>query len=137
MVRKTKKVGVDKSKADNFLKVSANFEEAARLAYEFDYYNAAGVLVVHAAIALADSITIKFGGIKSRSENHLEIINLIREVVRDEEQRNKALNQLEALISHKSSVSYSGDIYHKKDIDKMLKHYERFSSWAKSIAGLL
>ena len=124
MVRKTKKVSVDKRKADNFLKVSANFEEAARLAYEFEYYNAAGVLVVHAAIALADAITIKFGGIKNRSENHLEIINLIREVVRDEEKRKKASNQLEALISHKSSVSYSGDIYQKKDIDKMLKHYE-------------
>lgn len=136
MVRQIKKVNIEKNKADNFIKVSTNFEEAAKIAYDFDYYNAAGVLIVHAAIALGDAITIKFGGIKSRSENHLEILNLIRGIVRDEEKRNKALNQLETLISHKTAVSYSGDIYHKKDIDKMLKHYERFSSWAKSILGI-
>jgi len=73
--------------------------------------------------------------VKSRSENHLEVINLIREKVQDDQRRNKALSQLEALIAHKSVVSYSGDIYRKSDIDKMIKHYERFVIWAKKLVG--
>ncbi len=135
MVRKIKRTSIDKNKSDDFLNVSKNFEEAAKISYELEYYNAAGVLFVHAAIALADTITIKYGGVKSRSENHLEVINLIREKIQDDQRRNKALNHLEALIAHKSVVSYSGDIYHKSDIDKMIKYYERFVNWAKKLVS--
>ena len=133
MVRKSKRTQLDRSSFAKFLKVSNNFEEGALIAYEFEYYNAAGVLIVHAAIALGDALTIKTGGVKCAGENHYEIINLIREKIEDDALRTKALIQLEAIISHKNAVSYSGDIYNRKDLDKMFKHFERFSSWANKI----
>jgi len=130
MVRKSKQKIIERSKFKNFEIVSKSFYDAAILAHDFEYFNAAGVLIVHAAIAKADALTIKNGGVKSRGENHLEIINLIKEIMEDKRNRNPVLNHLESIISIKSTISYSGDVYHKPDIDKLFKHYERFSNWA-------
>lgn len=38
---------------------------------------------------------------------------------------------LEKIIAHKTSVSYSGDVYGEKDIDNLWKNFERFKSWAE------
>jgi len=45
------------------------------------------------------------------------------------EAKKNALHQLERLIAHKTSVSYSGEIYDDKDIEKLLKNLERFKAW--------
>lgn len=82
MVRKSTRIEISKSDFQKFLKVSQNLSEGAQVAYEFEYYNAAGVLIVHAAIALADSLTIKTGGVKCKGENHYEILDLIKEKFR-------------------------------------------------------
>jgi hypothetical protein len=45
--------------------VGEHFVQAAQLATEFQYWDAAGVLLVHFAIAVTDALTIKVGGVKS------------------------------------------------------------------------
>ncbi len=137
MVHKSNRISMNKSLASNFIQVSNNFNEGANIAFEYEYYNAAGVLIVHAAIALADALTIKLGGVKCKGENHNEILGLLKDLSPAGTQRNNALNQLEAIISHKNAVSYSGSIYDKKDIEKLLKHFQRFSNWALSIFNSL
>ena len=137
MVHKSNRISMNKSLASNFIQVSNNFNEGANVAFEYEYYNAAGVLIVHAAIALADALTIKLGGVKCKGENHNEILGLLKDLSPAGTQRNVALNQLEAIISHKNAVSYSGSIYDKKDIEKLLKHFQRFSNWALSILNSL
>ena len=133
MVHKSNRISMNKSLASNFIQVSNNFNEGANVAFEYEYYNAAGVLIVHAAIALADALTIKLGGVKCKGENHNEILGLLKDLSPAGTQRNNALNQLEAIISHKNAVSYSGSIYDKKDIEKLLKHFDRFSNWSLSV----
>ena len=59
--------------------MSENFFEGAKLASDFEYYNASGVLIVHAAIALADAVTIRFSSSKCSCENHYEVIQLLKE----------------------------------------------------------
>jgi hypothetical protein len=51
--------------------VAENFAQAAAMAVEFQYWNAAGVLLVHSAIALTDALTVKIGGVKSTGEDHM------------------------------------------------------------------
>ncbi len=133
MVKQSNRINVNKSEYNKFLLVSKNFSAASQIASEYEYYNAAAILIVHAAISLADALTIKKSGQKSKGENHYEVISLIKEIVGDSEDKTKALNHLEAIISHKNSVAYAGDVYNKSDIEKLKKHYERFSTWAKSI----
>lgn len=124
---------VDQSKYSDFEKISKDFENGCESAYAFEYYNAAGVLIIHAAIALADSVTIKLSGKKCSGDNHYAIIELLKMVVPHSTKKEKALEQLSKLIDHKNKISYMGDIYFKKDLDKLIKYFERFRNWTISL----
>jgi hypothetical protein len=116
-----------------FINVAENFQNAAELALEFDYFNAAGVLFIHSAIAYADAITTKFASKKSSGDNHYMVINLIEEILPPIKIDKKSFNNFKLLIDHKNSVSYSGDIYNKKDVEKIKNCFLKFSFWAKNI----
>lgn len=72
MVRQVTRKEYESSKYLNFVKVSQNFISGAELAAEYEYFNAAGVLIIHAAIALADAVTIRFSSSKCTGDNHYE-----------------------------------------------------------------
>ena len=133
MVKKLKTVVVDKHKTGDFIAVAKNFFNGAEVAAEYEYWNAAGVLIVHSAIAYSDAITVKYGKVKSKSDDHQDVINLIDSLVAGSEEKKKALIQLSKIISHKNLVSYSGDIYTRKDIQTLWKYLDRFVSWADKI----
>jgi hypothetical protein len=133
LVKKVSRKEVHSSDYINFLKVSENFFEGAKLAADFEYFNAAGVLIVHAAIAMADAVTIRFSSSKCSGDNHYEIIKLLKETAPASAQNKSALIQFEKIIDHKNAVSYQGLIYVKEDIDQLVKHFERFSNWANTI----
>jgi hypothetical protein len=131
MVKKTNVVSTEKNKYHDYKAVANNFYQGADVAYEFQYYNAAGVLIVHSAIAYSDAITIKIQGIKNRGEDHQEIVSLLQNVTGNLPENRLALSKLHKIIEHKNKVSYSGDIYSKKDIDSMRKLIDRYKSWAE------
>ena len=133
MTSKSPRKKIDPARYKDFEEVAANFYEGAKVASEFSYYNAAGVLIVHSAIAYSDAISIKNGGVKIQGDNHYEIISLLDDLMADSTNKKNALNQLEIIIDHKNKVSYSGDIYHKKDIDSLWKHLERYRTWVNEI----
>ncbi len=130
MPKKSIRKNIDRAKSSNYRTVADNFYHGADVAKEYEYWNAAGVLIVHAAIAFADAVTIKIGGVKSQGENHYDTVALIDELVTPSADKQKALNQLRKIIAHKTSVSYSGDIYSKKDVDRLWVLLERFRKWA-------
>jgi len=55
----------------------------------------------------------------------------LREILSASSENKKAFVHLEKIIVHKTSVSYSGDVYGEKDIDNLWKNFERFKSWAE------
>lgn len=136
MVKKAFAKTVDSTRHTNFITVAESFYEAARMAYELEYYNASGVLYIHSAIAYADAITIKLSGKKCSGENHYAVINLLDEVLPQSTIDKKAFTNFKQLIDHKNLVSYTGDIYHKKDLDKISKHFERFKIWSETVLNI-
>lgn len=76
-MQKSKRRTVDRSKWKGYRKVASGFCEAASLAREFDYFNAAGVLIVHSAIAYTDAITIREAGANSQGEDHLDAASFL------------------------------------------------------------
>jgi hypothetical protein len=66
MPRKSKRKSVDRSKSNSYKIVADNFIQGAEVAREFEYWNAAEVLIVHAAIALSDALAIKMVGLRVR-----------------------------------------------------------------------
>lgn len=133
MVRNSRQVTVERAKYINYKSVADNFYDGAEVAADFEYWNAAGVLIVHAAIAYGDAVTIKYGGVKSKGEDHQQLVNVLENVVAHSKEKKNALNQLRNIIAHKNSVSYSGNIYKKQDIDKLHKHIDRFKNWIEAI----
>lgn len=124
---------IDPSRYIGFKEVALNFYEGARIASEYSYYNAAGVLIVHSAIAYSDAVSIKNGGVKIQGDSHYEIISLLDDLISYSSGKNKALTQLKNIIDHKNRVSYSGDVYHKKDIDQLWRHFERYKTWVDEL----
>ncbi len=133
MARSRQRVAVERSKAADYRKVAQNFFDGASLAREFEYWNAAGVLIVHAAIAWADAIAIKMGGVKSRGADHHDTIALLEELVAGDSHNTKAMQHLRRIIDHKNAVSYSGEIYDRADIEQLWKLAGRFRDWALEI----
>ena len=133
MARSRQRITIERSKASDYKKVAQNFFDGASLAREFEYWNAAGVLVVHAAIAWSDAIAIKLGGVKSRGTDHHDTIALLEELVAGDDDNKKAMQHLRRIIDHKNAVSYSGEIYERADIEQLWKLISRFRDWAIEI----
>lgn len=130
--RRQRRTSLPKSKSADYERVAESFYNGAELAKEFEYWNAAGVLIVHAAIAHTDAITILYGGVKSKGEDHAEAARVLREVVPLGPAGERAIRHFERIIHEKNRVSYSGEIYDRKRIDSMWKHLERFRRWARA-----
>ncbi|MBU0475732.1 MAG: hypothetical protein KKF62_16420 [Bacteroidetes bacterium] len=133
MAKKKSRRRIEYHRFKDFKQVAISFYEGAKIAQEFDYQQAAGLLIIHSAIAFADAITVKLRSEKCTGENHYEIINLLEETVPQSKERDQSIKHFKILIDHKNLVSYTGDIYYKKDVDKLLKHFERFFNWANTI----
>ena len=133
MTRETKVSNVEKREFVKYKSIADGFYEAAKEELNSKRWNAAGLLIVHSAIGYADAVAIKESGQKSSSENHQDAVKLLEKVVKHTENRSSALNQLERLIGHKTTVAYSGEQYDQADIEKLMKHLERFRAWALKI----
>ena len=136
MTRQNKRVSVQRSRYQDYVRVADSFFAGAEAARTFEYWNAAGLLIIHAAIAYTDAITIKVGGVKSQGDDHMAAVDLVKEVVALDKAGEGALNHLWRMIQEKNVVSYHGEVYTRQDVDKLWKHLERYKSWARSILGL-
>ena len=133
MPRTGRRRQVERSRWQQFRSVAESFVAAAAVATEFEYWNAAGVLLVHAAIALTDALTVKIGGVKSVGEDHMLAAGLLETVVVIDAEGKKAIAHLRALLEEKNLVSYSGEIYRREDIRRMGRHLDRYRTWANRL----
>ncbi len=133
--RGSRRVPVSPSKSRDYLHVAENFRQGAEAARAFEYWNAAGLLAVHAAIAYTDALTIHVGGVKCRGEDHMAAADLLREIVLMDDAGNKAAVHLLRLLEQKNLVSYSGEIYAERDVETIWKHLERYRPWVLGLLG--
>ena len=113
--------------------VAEHFYDAAKDSMELEYFTAAGVLIVHSAIAYTDALCIKLSGVKSVGEKHDDAITLVESVVAVSEEKAKAVNQLRRIIEEKTKVFYLGELYSTSQTKEMWKRLERFRKWAIEI----
>ena len=130
---KSRKKTVPADRWNQFHHLAIVFKDAASLAKEFEYWNASGLLIVHAAIAFTDALTVKVGGVKYRGEDHYQAGQLVQETIVLEAEGKRALKHFFAIIEQKSLVSYSGRIYQRKDIFYLWKHLERYQKWVETM----
>lgn len=134
--KKNTRKSVERAKWRDFAQVADSFYKGAELAKDFEYWNAAGLLIIHSAIALTDALTVKVGGVKSSGEDHLAAVDLLREIVSLDARGNEAAKHLVRMIDQKNLVSYSGDVYTRAEVDTLWKHLERYRPWAFLVLGV-
>lgn len=133
MVKTRGKKSISKHKFKDYKNVAEHFYNAAKDSIELEYFTAAGVLIVHSAIAFTDALCIKLAGVKSVGEDHEDAIILIEKIVADSEEKKKSLNQLYRIIEEKTKVSYLGELYTDSQTKDMWKRLERYRKWAIEI----
>jgi len=133
MAERRGRKSVPRHRFKEYQNVAEHFYNAAKDSMDLEYWTAAGVLIVHSAIAYTDTLCIKLAGVKSIGENHEDAVTLLESVVGDTEEKSKALNQLRRIIEEKTKVSYLGELYSSSQTKEMWKRLERFRKWAKEI----
>jgi hypothetical protein len=133
MAKKTKRATVDRADAGDYAAAGDQFFQAAELARQFEYWNAAGLLFVHAAIALADAVAIARRGQKSTSENHMDALALLEEASENVKGRDEAIGHLRRIIDEKNRVAYTGVSFRRVDLEKMAVHAGRFRAFAERV----
>lgn len=133
MTRRRSRKAVDRTRYREYHEVAEHFFEAARSSMDLEYWTAAGVLIVHAAIAYADALAIRLSGQKSAGEDHEDAVALIVDVVAGGEEKTRAINQLRRIVEEKTRVSYLGDLYSPAETRELWKRLERFRQWARGI----
>jgi hypothetical protein len=133
MTKRRGRKSLPRHRYKEFQSVADHFYNAAKDSMELDYWTAAGVLIVHSAIAYADSLCIKLAGVRSIGESHEDAVTLVENVVGETGEKSSAINQLRQIVEEKTKVSYLGELYSSSQTKEMWKRLERFRKWAKEI----
>lgn len=124
---------IDRSRYREYQRVAEHFYDAAKDSVDLEYWTAAAVLIVHAAIAYADALCIKVAGQRSVGDSHENVVTLLEEHVAGGDDKKRALNQLRYIIEEKTRVSYLGEMISPVQTKDLLKRLERFREWVLGI----
>ena len=133
MGRRTARKAVDRSEYKKYQRVAEHFYRASADSISLEYWTAAGVLIVHSAIAFADAACIQYSGQRSAGDDHEDAIELLDSLLVQSKEKAKAMTHLRRIIEEKTKVSYLGDLYTAGQAKDLWKHLERFRSWIEII----
>lgn len=89
----------------------------------------------NAVINLADALCVHYGGSRSASGSHFDVLNVLAAAPDIAPMLRTLLSQhLEGLLNFKALAQYEGRLLEKTDADKALKHMERAFKAADEVA---
>lgn len=123
----------DRSQAVDYLKKAADNYEQMLTAFNASNWNAAATLAVQCAISSADAICVHEKGVRSVSQYHLEVCDLVASLPLEGAQEKS--RQLRKVIARKNLVQYECRSVHKADADEMVKVTTRLYQWVREIVA--
>jgi hypothetical protein len=115
-----------RGRADEFFKGMKTEETEKR-------YSASALLGIHAAIALADTVSLAETGLRAADDQHTEAAKLIEGISKKNRLDGDGHNRLRRILSRKNAVAY-GEGFAVGDSDELKAvrlNVERFFLWAK------
>ncbi len=122
-----------KSAATDYLKKAADNYEQMLTAFNASNWNAAATLAVQCAISSADAICVHEKGVRSVSQDHLDVCDLVAGLPLEGAQEKS--RQLRKVIARKNLVQYECRSVHKTDADEIVKVTTRVYQWVIEIIG--
>jgi len=118
----------NRSAASDYLKKATDNYDQMLLAFNSENWNAAATLAVQCAISSADAVCVHHRGVRSISQDHLDVCGLVSLV--DLEGAEEKSKQLRKVIARKNMVQYESRSARRADADEMVKVTTRFYQWA-------
>jgi len=124
----------NKSAAADYLKKAADNYEQMLDAFNASNWNAAATLAVQCAISSADAVCVHEKGVRSVSQDHLDVCDLVAGLPLEGAQEKS--RQLRKIVARKNLVQYECRSVHKADADEIVKVTVRVYQWVReTIAG--
>ena len=131
IARKVKLKHEDRSKAFDYLKKAEDNHTHMFEALRINNFNAAGTLAIQCAISAADAVCIHEKGVRSLSQNHLDICDIVKSIPLQESiEKSKILRRI---ISKKNLIQYESRSILQKEAVEIVKGAGRFYQWVVSV----
>jgi hypothetical protein len=117
---------------DYFKKATDNYEQML-IAFQADNTNAAATLAIQCAISSADAVCVFEKGIRSISQDHFDVCDLVASLPLEEAKEKAKL--LRKVIVKKNLVQYERRNIYKDEASEIIKVTARFYQWVKSCLG--
>ncbi len=120
----------EKSAAIDYLKKAEDNYTQMLAALENNNYNAVGTLAVQCVISSADAICVYEKGIRSISQDHFDVCDLVESITLPEA-REKS-NLLKRIIAKKNLIQYERRSMYQSEAIEVAKIVTRFYQWVVS-----
>ena len=120
----------DRSAAKDYLKKASDNYQQMLSAMEAGNYNAAATLAIQCAISSADAVCVFEKGVRSISQDHFDVCELV-EFLAIPEAKDK-VKLLMKVIARKNMVQYERRNIFQSEAREMVKVVSRFYHWVKS-----
>lgn len=128
--RKIKIKPEEKSVAFEYLKKAEDNYIQMLSALQNNNFNATATLAIQCAISSADAICVYEKGVRSISEEHFDICDLIRTITLPEAQERSS--QLRRVIVKKNLIQYEGRSIRQTEAEEIAKLTSRLYQWVTS-----
>lgn len=128
--RETKIKQEERSAAVDYLKKAADNYEQMLAAIQADNSNAAATLAIQCAISSADAVCVFEKGIRSISQDHFDVCDLVASLpIQEAKEKAKLLRKV---IAKKNLVQYERRSVYKDEALEIVKVVTRFYQWIKA-----
>ena len=131
VARKIRTKQEDRVKAFNYLKKAEDNNAQMLDALRNNNFNAAGTLAIQCAISAADAVCISEIGVRSLSQSHFDLCDLVKSVPLPDSTDKS--NTLRKIIAKKNLIQYESRSILQKEAGEIVKGANRFYQWAASV----
>lgn len=110
-----------------FLAKATEFAETARDALQDRKLHSAGLEAIHAVISAVDALTVARLGLRSKGEDHREVLHLIDQI--QEEEIKELKRQVAEVLSVKNLVEYGGSGLSPGRTERTVLQAQRVVAW--------
>lgn len=134
MAKGVKTAATQPGEEKNFIRKAQKFLEGAEEMLQRGNHESAAVLAVHCVISSCDALTAKLLGCKHVGDDHLGIINLLKDLpLRDNTERNNKIRQVKEVLMKKTQAEYESKSVRKADTETMVTQASRIFTWGKEL----
>ena len=128
--RKIKIRQEEKTTAKDYLKKAEDNHKAMLSALCDKNFNAVGTLALQCTISSSDAICVYEKGIRSISEDHFDVCDLVNSITLPDAKEKSAL--LRRIISKKNLIQYERRNIYESEANELVKASSRFYQWVVS-----